>query len=149
MELAGIRPGPLGRIRNYFRYGSVRALDPADTSVVLRLQLAYYHRRIAELEREIGRVEDELRRADFEQLSRQHQQLSVQFLHAELATRYQESGRTYRADSYRRGNTFNDFIRDYPALLSTCHSLRDSIAQGYLLDYLIIDEASQVAYCAT
>ncbi|MGH3831153.1 MAG: DEAD/DEAH box helicase [Pseudonocardiaceae bacterium] len=29
-------------------------------------------------------------------------------------------------------------------LLSTCHSLRDSIATGYLLDYLIIDEASQV-----
>jgi hypothetical protein len=145
MELAGIRPGPLRRIRNYFRYGSVRALDPADTSIVLRLQLAYYHKRIAELEREIGRVEDDLRRADFEQLSRQHQQLSVQFLHSELAARYQESRRiSYRADSYRLGKTFNDFIKDYPALLSTCHSLRGSIADGYLLDYLIIDEASQV-----
>ena len=145
MELAGIRPGPLRRIRNYFRYGSVRALDPADTSVVLRLQLAYYHKRIAELERDIEQVEDQLRRADFEQLSRQHQQLSVQFLHNELAARYRESRRTvYRADSYRRGKTFSDFIQDYPALLSTCHSLRDSIADGYQLDYLIIDEASQV-----
>ena len=45
MELAGIRPGPLRRIRNYFRYGSVRALNPTDTSVVLRLQLAYYQDR--------------------------------------------------------------------------------------------------------
>ena len=145
MGLAGIRPGPLRRIRNYFRYGSVRALDPADTSVVLRLQLAYYRKRIAELERDIGRVENELRRADFEQLSRQHQQLSVQFLHSELAGRYQESRRNvYRADSYRRGMTFNEFIKEYPALLSTCHSLRHSIADGYLLDYLIIDEASQV-----
>jgi hypothetical protein len=145
MELAGIRPGPLRRIRNYFRYGSVRALDPADTSIVLRLQLVYYHKRIAEMEREIGRVEDDLRRADFEQLSRQHQQLSVQFLRSELAARYQESRRTsYRADSYRLGKTFSTFIKDYPALLSTCHSLRDSIADGYLLDYLIIDEASQV-----
>lgn len=145
MELAGIRPGPLRRIRNYFRYGSVRALDPADTSVVLQLQLAYYHKRITELEQEIGRVDDQLRRADFEQLSRQHEQLSVQFLHAELAARYRESqGATYRADSYRRGMTFSDFIKDYPALLSTCHSLRASIADGYLLDYLVIDEASQV-----
>jgi AAA domain/Protein of unknown function (DUF2726) len=145
VELAGIRPGPLRRIRNYFRYGSVRALDPADTSIVLRLQLAYYHKRIAELEREIGRVEDDLRRADFEQLSRQHQQLSVQFLQSELAARYQKSQRiSYSADSYRLGKTFNDFIKDYPALLSTCHSLRGSIADGYLLDYLIIDEASQV-----
>lgn len=145
VELAGIHPGPLRRIRNYFRYGPTRALDPADTSVVLQLQLAYYHKRIAELERDIARVEDQLRRADFEQLARQHQQLSVQFLHAELAIRYRESRRTvYRADSYRRGKTFSDFIKDYPALLSTCHSLRDSIADGYLLDYLIIDEASQV-----
>ena len=145
MELAGIRPGPLRRIRNYFRYGSVRGLDPADTSVVLRLQLAYYHKRIAELEREIGRVEDKLRRSDFERLSRQHQQLSVQFLHSELAAQYQESRRTrYSSDSYRRGSTFNEFIKDYPALLSTCHSPRDSVADGYLLDYLIIDEASQV-----
>jgi hypothetical protein len=144
MELAGIRPGPLRRIRNYFRYGSVRALDPADTGIVLRLQQAYYHKRIAELEREIDRVEHDLRRADFEQLSRQHQQLSVQFLDSELAARYQESRRiSYSADSYRLGSIFNDFIKDYPALLSTCHSLRGSIADGYLLDYLIIDEASQ------
>lgn len=144
MELAGIRPGPPRRIRNYFRYGSVRALDPADTGIVLRLQQAYYHKRIAELELDIERVEHDLRRADFEQLSRQHQQLSVQFLHSELAARYQESRRiSYSADSYRLGNIFNDFIKDYPALLSTCHSLRGSIADGYLLDYLIIDEASQ------
>ena len=145
MELAGIRPGPLRRIRNYFRYGSVRALDPADTSVVLRLQLAYYHKRTAELEREIEQVEHELREADFEQLSRQHQQLSVQFLHSELAARYRESGRIrYRAETYRLGVNFSQFIKDYPALLSTCHSLRNSLATGYLLDYLIIDEASQV-----
>jgi hypothetical protein len=122
----------------------VRALDPADTGIVLRLQQAYYHKRIAELELDIERVEHDLRRADFEQLSRQHQQLSVQFLHSELAARYQESRRiSYSADSYRLGNIFNDFIKDYPALLSTCHSLRGSIADGYLLDYLIIDEASQ------
>lgn len=119
MELAGIRPGPLRRIHNYFRYGSVRALDPADTSIVLRLQLAYYHKRIAELEREIERVEHDLRRANFQQLSRQHQQLSVQFLHSELAARYQESQRiSYSSDSYRLGKMFNDFIKDYPALLS-------------------------------
>jgi hypothetical protein len=35
-------------------------------------------------------------------------------------------------------------IRNYFRYGSTCHSLRDSIADGYLLDYLIIDEASQV-----
>jgi AAA domain/Protein of unknown function (DUF2726) len=145
LELAGLHPGPLRRIRSYFRYGSVRTLDPADTGVVVGLQLAYYRKRIAELEREIKRLDDELRRADFDQLARQHQELSVQFLHSALADRYRKSQRNrYDAESYRQGAIFNDFIQDYPALLSTCHSLPSSIAEGYLLDYLIIDEASQV-----
>jgi hypothetical protein len=51
---------------------------------------------------------------------------------------------TYSAQTYKLGRTFKDFTRDYPVLLSTCHSLRASIANGHLLDYLIIDEASQV-----
>lgn len=145
LELAGIRPGRLRRIRNYFRYGSVRALDPADTGVVLRLQRAYYHKRIAELEQEIKQIENRLRKGEFDRLSRQHQELSVQLLHAELADRYQESQRTrYSPNSYRLGPAFGKFIRDYPVVLSTCHSLRNSIGNGYLFDYLIIDEASQV-----
>lgn len=145
VELAGARPGLLRRVGNYFRYGSLRTLDPADTDVVLRLQLAYYTKRIAELEREIELVEGRLQQADFDRIARNHQQLSAQFLHAELADRYRKPGRTtYAADSYRSSRTFASFIEDYPALLSTCHSLRASISDGYLLDYLIIDEASQV-----
>ncbi|MFB9904255.1 AAA domain-containing protein [Allokutzneria oryzae] len=145
VELAGKRPGLLRRVRNYFRYGSLRALDPADTDVVLRLQLAYYTKRITELEREIELVEGRLRQADFDRLSRNHQQLSAQFLHAELADRYRKLKPTaYDANSYRTSRAFANFIEDYPALLSTCHSLRASISDGYLLDYLIIDEASQV-----
>ncbi|MET8765246.1 AAA domain-containing protein [Lentzea sp. NPDC004782] len=145
MEVEGARPGLVRRIRNYFRYGSLRALDPADTAVVLRLQLAYYTNRIAELEREISEVEDRLRRADFDGISQEHQRLSAQFLHAELAGRYRGRGRTvHDADTYRRGREFEGFLADYPALLSTCHSLRTSLADGHLLDYLIIDEASQV-----
>jgi hypothetical protein len=145
LELAGVRPGPLRRIRNYFRYGSAQALHLSDTGVVLRLQLAYYRKRIAELERDIEKLEARLRRAHFVELSQQHHELSVRFLHAELASRYRESQRErYEEASYRRGAMFSAFIKDYPALLSTCHSLRGNLADGYLLDYLIIDEASQV-----
>lgn len=99
----------------------------------------------SELERDIGKLEARLRREHFGELAQQHHELSVRFLHAELAARYRESRRgRYDAASYRRGATFSAFIKDYPALLSTCHSLRESLADGYLLDYLIIDEASQV-----
>jgi len=136
MELEGMRQGPLRRLRNYFRYGSVRALDPADTGVVLALQRQFYAKRIGELERDIKQVNDELQRADFKQLSQQHQRLSTQVLSDKLAARYRGSRRArYQADSYRISKTFGEFIEDYPVVLSTCHSLPYSIANGYLLDY--------------
>ncbi|MGO1050869.1 AAA domain-containing protein [Crossiella sp. CA198] len=145
LEHLGARPGLLRRITRYFRYGSLRGLDPGDTSVVLRLQRAYYDKRIAELTAEQERIETTLRRADFDQLVREHQTLSLQALRADLGRRYRSRARTtYQEDTYRRAGTFSGFAADYPVLLSTCHSLRASIAAGVLLDYLIIDEASQV-----
>lgn len=145
LEHDGARPGLLRRIRKYFVYGSLRGLDPDDTNVVLRLQQAYYDKRIAELDGQLGQVEDELRRADFDQLVEEHKELSTRALSAALGARYKPLSRAmYSAQTYKLGRAFQNFTRDYPVLLSTCHSLRDSIANGYLLDYLIIDEASQV-----
>lgn len=145
VDLTGSRPGLLRRIRRYLRYGSLQGLDPDDTDVVLRLQKAYYDKRIAELQAEIAQVEDKLRRVRFDRLVAEHQELSGQVLRAELAARYRGLPRTqYTEDSYRRGTTFQQFTQDYPVLLSTCHSLRRCLPDGGLLDYLIIDEASQV-----
>lgn len=145
VERAGARPGLVRRILKYFRYGSLRGLDPADAATVLRLQRAFYEKRIAELGHDIEQIETELQRANFDQLASNHRQLSVQVLHAELGARYRNLPLTsYNEKNYRQGGTFEKFITDYPVLLSTCHSLRASMAYGYLLDYLIIDEASQV-----
>lgn len=41
-------------------------------------------------------------------------------------------------------NRFGEFIKQYPVLLSSTLSLHTSIPKGYLFDYLIIDESSQV-----
>jgi hypothetical protein len=145
VEHDGARPGLLRRIRKYFRYGSLRGLDPDDTDVVLQLQRAYYDKRIAELRGKIEQVEGKLHNADFDQLAEEHRRLSAWVLHATLGARYSTLPRmTYSPDDYRRGTTFTRFTQDYPVLLSTCHSLRASVANEYLLDYLIIDEASQV-----
>jgi hypothetical protein len=145
LDLSRSRPGLLRRFRKYLRYGSLRGLDPGDTDVVLQLQRAYYGRRIAELQAEAAHVDDQLRREDFDRLVTEHQELSAQALGASLGERYRELSRTtYSENSYRTGGRFRQFAQDYPVLLSTCHSLRSSIAEGALLDFLIIDEASQV-----
>lgn len=137
------RPGLATRIRRYFRYGSLRGLDPTDTDVVLRLQRAFYDRRVAELTNRIDQVEGELRRSDFDELTEEHRRLSVQLLHAALGERYGGRRRAiYEESTFRKSSM--KFTNDYPVVLSTCHSLAVCVPHGELLDYLIIDEASQV-----
>lgn len=131
------------RIRGYFRYGPVRGLDASDTDIVLRLQQAYYDKKIDELQRQVNQTTTALDRADHAGLAERHRRLSVATLQAVLWQRYAASNRTtYAAATYKKH--FAQFTGDYPVLLSTCHSLRRNLPAGHLLDYLVIDEASQV-----
>lgn len=94
VEHDGARPGLLRRIRKYLVYGFLCGLDPDDTNVVLRLQRAYYDKRIAELDGQLGQVEDELRRAHFDRLVEEHKELSTRTLSAALGARYKPLSRT-------------------------------------------------------
>lgn len=138
----GALPQVLDRITQWIRYRSMRAIDAADVEVVLRLQRLYFDKRIAELDREITRLENSLASARFAELADRQRELSLQWLTERLSQRYIHRGpRTYTQnylDDWRR------FSHDYPVILSTCHSLQRSIGAGRMLDYLIIDEASQV-----
>jgi hypothetical protein len=131
------------RFKGRFRYGSTKHIDPYSTDVVLRLQAAFYDSKIAELEQQIEQAEAQLDQNHAPGLEDELRNLSRRALDASLHQRY-AGGRSqgYSEDTYRRD--FKNFANDYPVILSTCHSLRRSIPAGFLLDYLIIDEASQV-----
>lgn len=131
------------RIRSRFRYGSTRDIDPGDSDVVMQLQAAYYDTKIRELEKQIEQAAGHLAENDFPALERELKELSRQALEASLYQRYAGTRpRDYTEGTYLR--QFKSFTNSYPVVLSTCHSLRRSIPDGYLFDYLIIDEASQV-----
>jgi hypothetical protein len=133
----------LRRFKGRFRYGSTRNIDPHDTDVVLHLQAAYYDNKIAELELQIEKAEGQLDQDDYPGLEDELKQLSRQALEASLHQRYAGARSPNYSDATYFRN-FKSFTNDYPVVLSTCHSLRRSIPTGFLLDYLIIDEASQV-----
>ncbi|WP_433193992.1 AAA domain-containing protein [Nocardia sp. CA-107356] len=142
MARAGALPELLDRITHWIKYRSMRAVDAADVEVVLRLQRLYFDKKIAELDDEIARLEGSLGSAKFEQLTDQHRERSLQWLTDRLRHRYTEH--SPRAYSHNYLDQWRRFSRDYPVILSTCHSLQRSIGTGRMLDYLIIDEASQV-----
>lgn len=133
----------MSRISGYFRYGSTRSLDSSDTATVLELQRAYYVGTISELDAKATALQLRLERETFSDLQREHRRLSTAVLNAALVERYDHhSLKPFESKSYTR--KMEPFLQRHPVILSTCHSLRASIGDEAMLDYLIIDEASQV-----
>ncbi len=123
--------------------GAFRKMQQKKTPVLLLLERAFYQKQIQKLENDIASLEGRLNSASFDTLLEQHQQVSEKLFRKCL---YQShSGQTYGSFTIRNFKViFQQFIAAYPIILSTTHALRRSIPQNYLLDYVIIDEASQV-----
>ncbi|KAF0846486.1 AAA domain-containing protein [Nocardia caishijiensis] len=141
-----IRDSGVGRaidvMNRYFRYRALRHVDADDIDVVLRIQRLYYEKKIAELERRVEQLDTALAARGFDELMAEQASLSRRLLRDSLFERYRAMNRTVYDSRYRK--RFDRFTRDYPLIMSTCHSLQNSIGPSALLDYLIIDEASQV-----
>ncbi|MFC3966175.1 AAA domain-containing protein [Nocardia jiangsuensis] len=129
-------------VNRHLRYRALRNVDAGDTDVILGIQRLYYEKKIAELERRAEQLDATLERKGFGELQTRQAQLSQALLREALCARYDSLPRTIHTPRSLR--QFEQFTLDYPLILSTCHSLQNSIARSALLDYLIIDEASQV-----
>lgn len=132
----------LGTMRRYLKYWALREVNADDIDVVVRLQHKYFEKKIAELEQQITKLTKKLERKDFSDSLEKQAKWSQELLRDALRTRYSSLSRTVYTSHYRK--QFTHFTDDYPLILSTCHSLQNSIGHSTLLDYLIIDEASQV-----
>ena len=107
-------------------------------------QSVYYERRLAEIEGELERLQKELRNVDFDAKRKQYAEGSMVAFKARLSQKYGAcSARAfYSPEDLRRKS--EKFIQDYPVVLSTTYSLRASLANNFVYDYVIVDEASQV-----
>lgn len=107
------------------------------------VQSKYYSTRIAELTKQERILEGLLRRFSFDHKMKEYSNLSMQLLKAELYKRYEKNKREiYAMDELRSKSS--EFIRDYPVIISTTYSLRQSLSDNITYDYVIIDESSQV-----
>jgi len=135
----------LYKLKLFFKYGVFehKKLQQQELPILLSLQREFYRQQIRQLESEIAALESQLGSSFFDNLLEEHQQYSEKLFRKCL---YQShSGLSY-PDFTRKSYKvkFQQFIKRFPVILSTTHALRRSIPQNYLLDYVIIDEASQV-----
>lgn len=135
----------INRLKVMFKYQlSLKKLFFGSLDETLeRFDHLYYRKNIIEHEtrkRELNKI---LENKDFRELTNSFQYKSLSLLKSVVYDKYSSSKRKYydEVDMFR---DFSGFMKDYPVVLSTTHSLSKTTKGNFQYDYIIVDEASQV-----
>lgn len=109
-------------------------------SAIHALQLHYYDQALQEKEAALTACRASLERCNYKALLDDLTTGSMQYLKGHLHAHVQDL-QTFEEGDYRWN--FDAFVKRFPILGSSTHSIVNSIGAGALLDYVIIDEASQ------
>lgn len=122
-----------------FRTGPFSSVDNLN-AMTSALQLKFYSDELKEKEEELAACEKILIKGNFESLLHDVTTSSMSYFKQQISQR-KWSKETFSSDNYRF--KIDDFLRRYPIIGSGTHSIVNSIKAGTVLDYAIIDEASQ------
>lgn len=139
------RIGFVKRLLFRFKYGikDTSFFKQSLARMIFSCQAAYYPAKIEALSSKIATLERSLEAFDFDGQMKTYATASMHLLKAALYHRYEKQKRTpYTLADLRRRAA--DFIEDYPVVMSTTYSLRQSLSSDISYDFVIIDEASQV-----
>jgi len=135
------------KVKLYWKYGfkDFKRMREQEVDYIIQLQKFYYQLKIEKLDKEIRSIQQQLEDEGFSTLLEKHEKLSNQLFQHRLHMKYKDKKlKDMDARNYIMGNKFVEFMDHYPVVLSTTHSIRNCIPDGFLFDYIIIDESSQV-----
>lgn len=133
------------KLRFVFQYGlfDFANINKYREELPLYTNHKFYELYIAKIESEILEVENWLTSHNEEANLKLFIETSKEVFNGELFDKYKSLGESsFSVEDYRQH--FDDFVKYYPVILSSTLSLHTSIRKGFLFDYLIIDESSQV-----
>lgn len=118
-------------------------LNSKPSSVIASLESAYYFSRKKEIEMELTAVASALQSLDIKQSIKDLRSSSLQILKSKIAQQYSIGKRRKFAIEEIKHKT-EEFLKEYPVVLSTTYSAKSCISKEMVFDYVIMDEASQV-----
>ncbi|MHC1682927.1 MAG: AAA domain-containing protein [Clostridiaceae bacterium] len=133
------------KVYNLFKYGiyGFKLYKNEPDVVISFLQRLFYKKREEELKSRINQLSKELENYNFDNAMKEYSDNSMKLFKDVLSKKYNDNSRKIFNNNVLWKN-FDSFIKEYPVILSTTHSLRTCVCENYLFDYVIIDEASQV-----
>jgi hypothetical protein len=133
----------IGRLINRFVHG-IKNKAFYDANIMITIcQKRYYTALISEFNAGVSLFKSELDRFDFDKKMEEYSELSMRLFRDQLTEKYKNGKRRqFELDDLWKNSTA--FIEAYPVILSTTYSLRSSLSNKVMYDYVIIDESSQV-----
>lgn len=132
------------RILFEYNYYAFKLFFQKPDPVIPYLQKQFYIIKSAELHKELDYLKLRLDNYAFDAKIKELAEHSIRLFRHELAQRYQRNKSRRRFEStafYRECAAFN---QEYPIVLSTTYSIKNSLGTEHIYDYLIVDESSQV-----
>lgn len=132
------------RLKISYRLKNLRFFSRPIEIIEQYCQKLYYDCRLQEIERRKLELQEKLAAFDFDIKMLQYTAMSMATFKASLAKKYENvyERKYYNADDLWRNS--KEFVADYPVILSTAYSLRTSLSNDFVYDYVVVDEASQV-----
>ena len=116
----------------------------SNPSVVINsIGSAYYYSRKTEIEQELQTIESQLQSIDLKQNVKDLRSSSLQILKSIIAKGYGTGERRKFTIKDIKPRT-EEFLKEYPVVLSTTYSAKSCTSKDMVFDYVIMDEASQV-----
>lgn len=120
--------------------------EPSD-KIISCLESAYYASRKTEIEHELSEIDSKLQSIDIGQAIKDLRASSLQVLKSRIAKKFakrnKSGGRIKFTDTAIKSKS-EEFLKEYPVVLSATYSAKNCISKDLVFDYVIMDEASQV-----
>jgi RecA/RadA recombinase len=108
------------------------------------LRSLYYQAYLSELHEQLSKVESILHENNFLTVQQQVQEMSWKLLRGVVAERFRHQGGRTKFTSRDLWSKYDTFLKEYPVVFSTTHSIKTSLSPDCLYDLIILDESSQV-----
>lgn len=137
--------GFLFKIKAFLKYAITgwNSYEQDTAEIIAVLQMMYYRARKAELSKEIEDIEKDLNTANPDLLNDLCNR-SMDILKDKLARKYEDNSNRKIFSEEDLWKESDKVLKEYPVILSTTFSSRNSLNSKVVYDYLIMDEASQV-----
>ncbi len=123
-----------------YRIGSISFYKNEMNLIINTLKNELYKYELDNLRTSISEKENFIK--NYNIYEKEYIRLSMQYLKSYLFNKYCKNRKIYTLSEIRR-NSY-DFVKDYPVILSTTYSSRNTFSYEFKFDYIIMDEASQI-----